>query len=162
MNVSLKENIISLLSSFNFNFELLHHDFVHRSEQAASIRGNSLSQAAKAIILRVKDKNRESDFIMCVLPGDMLIDFKFLKSFLSLKSISLATPQEVFLLSGCEIGSVPPFGNLFGIKVFFEKTLLDNSDVVFSVASHFDSVKINPNDLCVANKGEVLCFAFKK
>lgn len=132
-------------------FEHFSHNHVHTSEDAAKVRGNSLSQAAKAIILKVKIKG-EYEFIQAVLQGDKKIDLKTLRKHLKVRSISLATADEVLKITSCTIGSVPPFGHLFGLDVYVDKSLFDEEYIFFSAGTHNDSIKMRSKEyLNVAN-----------
>ncbi len=139
------ERILKILGERNISFEHIKHEHVHRSEDAAKIRGNSISQAAKAIILKVKSGENYT-FIQCVLPGDKKIDLKKLKGLLKLKKAALASPEEVQEKTGCTIGSVPPFGNLFKIEVYVSNDLSKQEIIFFSAGTHNDSIKMKSDD----------------
>ena len=155
--MSVLNRILSELKQKKVDFEHIEHGFVHRSKEAASIRGNSLSQAAKAIVLKVKDKDSYY-FMQAVLQGHRKIHMKTLKKLLSAKNISLASPAEVEEITGCTIGSVPPFGHLFGLEVIADKNLLEESKVVFSAGTHHDSVRLSSVDLFDVLNPKVLSF----
>lgn len=140
------QKILNLLEENKISFEHLKHEHVHRSEDAAKIRGNTIQQAAKAIILKVKPKGEEYKIIQCVLPGDKRINLKKLKQELNLKSASLASPEEVLEKTNCTIGSVPPFGILFDVPVYASKDLLENEYIFFSAGTHNDSIKMKSKD----------------
>ena len=59
----------------------------------------------------------------------------------------MANAKEVRKVSGCNIGSVPPFGNLFDLKVYFDKSVLENDIVVFNAGAHTKSIKMKSKDL---------------
>ncbi|MFT4260800.1 MAG: YbaK/EbsC family protein [Candidatus Woesearchaeota archaeon] len=139
------EEILSLLNQKKVEYQHLTHDHVHTSEDAAKIRGNSLSQAAKAIILKTKAKG-EYRFIQVVLQGDKKIDLKTLRKHIGARSINLATPNEVLKITSCTIGSVPPFGILFDIDVYVDESLFDEEYIFFSAGTHNDSIKLKSND----------------
>jgi Ala-tRNA(Pro) deacylase len=139
------EKIIELLKENSAQFIHLTHEHVVTSEDAAKIRGTRIEQAAKAIVLKIRRKN-SNEFIQCVLSGARRIDLKKLKQLLNEKNIGLATADEVLKITGCTIGSVPPFGELFGLKVFFDKQLLSEEEIVFCAGTHNDSIKIKTKD----------------
>ena len=155
--MSVLPRILAELEEKKVVFEHLTHDFVHRSKEAACIRGNTLSQAAKAIVLKVKDKDSYY-FTQAVLQGTRKIHMKTLKKHLGAKNISLASPEEVKEITGCTIGSVPPFGHLFGLEVIADKSLLEEPKVVFSAGTHHDSVRIASADLFDVLNPTVLSF----
>ncbi len=146
------KKILDLLKKYDY--EHLKHDFVHRSSDAANIRGNSIEQAAKAIILKT-----DKGFIQCVLQGHKLIDYKKLKKVLNLKKVRLGTEEEVLELTGLTIGSIPPYGGLFELDVFVEEGLLELNYLYFSAGSHYDSIKIKPSDYVKSSGGIVKPFS---
>ncbi|MCF7866075.1 hypothetical protein K9L67_00540 [Candidatus Woesearchaeota archaeon] len=162
MGKEILEKILNLLSSKNIFFEHLIHTHVHSSEDAAKIRGNSVGQAAKAIILKCKKRNGDYEFIQYVLPGDKVIDFKSFRKHFDYKSTSLAHPDEVLEITGCVIGSVPPVGPLFGIRSFFDESVLCNEFIFFSAGTHFDSVKIKSKDFMDLFDFEMVNFSLEK
>ena len=56
--------ILSLLKENNIEFEHMKHEHVHRSEEAAKIRGSSFEEAAKALVCY-----GDCGFVMVVIPG---------------------------------------------------------------------------------------------
>ena len=140
------EKIIELLNSKKIKYEHLTHDHVHTSEDAAKVRGTKIEQAAKAIVLKIKNKKNERAFIQCVLQGSRKIDFKKLKKELNLKSVSMASAEEVLKLTNCTIGSVPPFGPMFNLETYLDEHVLSQDEIVFSAGTHNDSIKLKSRD----------------
>ena len=139
--------ILSFLKEKNVEFVHLTHDHVHRSEEAAKIRGNTVEQAAKAIVLKVKEKStKDYKTIQRVISGHKTIDLKKLKTILNLQSASLASPDEVLENTGCTIGSVPPFGKLLGIEMYADASIKEQEFIFFSAGTHNDSVKMRSFD----------------
>ena len=62
------------------------------------------------------------------------------------KNVALASPEEVLEHTGCTIGSVPPFANIFGLQVYMDNGLLDRETIVFSAGTHTDSIIMKPSD----------------
>ena len=123
--------IKKLLEEKNLSFEVMEHEPCHTSEQAAKIRGTRIEQGAKALVFRSEGK-----FLMAVVAGDTKVDFKKLKKVIGSKKLTLATPDEVFAQTHCKIGSVPPFGNLFGLPVYCDVSLTQNKKIWFNAGKH--------------------------
>lgn len=96
---------------------------------------------AKALIFRSDGK-----FLMLVIAGDKSADMKVLKFTLRVKSLSLATPEEALQVTHCTIGSIPPFGNLFGIPVYVDKSLYRNERINFNAGRHDTSIQMSIED----------------
>jgi len=137
--------IKQLLEKNKINYSLLEHEPVYTSEQAAKIRGRGveegLKRGAKAMIVRAEGK-----FYQFVIAAHKRISFKKVKQILKTKSVSLATPEEVKQITDCTPGSVPPFGNLFKIQVYVDKSLLFNEEIDFSAGRHEVSITMKRED----------------
>jgi len=149
MTVETFQQIKELLDKNKIIYEHVTHEHVHRSEDAAKIRGTNLEEAAKAIILKVEKKGENGKFyiiIQVVIGGDQRIDLKKLRVLFGSRDIALASPEEVLEKTGCTIGSVPPFGGLFNIPVYMDNGLLEKERIVFSAGTHTDSIIMRPQD----------------
>jgi Ala-tRNA(Pro) deacylase len=155
------ERIVSLLRGKGIAFEHLTHEHVHHSEDAAKIRGNSVSQAAKALVL---EEQPSGGIVMFVVGGDRRLDLSLIKKeILRVKNVSLAHPDRVLAATGCTIGSVPPFGNLFNVSVYLDAHLLSTQDeIVFSAGTHHDSIRMKTTDYVAAVGPVVAGFSKEK
>lgn len=107
------------------------------------VRGVDAKSGVKALILKV-----QSDvFITALVPGDKRVDMKKLARILGAKRLSLAEPNEVLKITGCEIGSVHPFGNIAGLQTYMDREILNNDRVEFSAGLHTASISISTQDL---------------
>ena len=141
-------DILNLLKKNGCWFETFEHEPVVTSEEAAKLRhGYSLSQGAKAIIVKIKNSAGENEFVMLVLPGDKKFSGSKVKKLLGYKELRFATAEEILkLTNGIQIGGIPPFGNLFKIRVFVEKALLENEKIIFNAGDRSFSVAMKAKD----------------
>src|SRR3990170_5275239 len=128
------QRIINLLKENNFWFETFEHAPVKTSEEAAKVRtGYTLAEGAKAMIVRIKEKNGDKYFLMLVLPGDKKINIDKVKKDLNAKDIRFADQDEIKEITGSvAIGGIPPFGNLFGLKVIVDPSVSANEKIIFN------------------------------
>ena len=140
--------IMSLLTENSCWFETFEHPPVRTSEEAAKIRtGYTLEQGAKTIIARVKEPGKGKKFVMFVMPGNRKFDASKIKSNLGLVDIRFAMEPEVSeITNGVLPGGVPPFGNLFNLPVFVDKTLFDNEKIVFNAGDRRYSIGMKAED----------------
>jgi aspartyl-tRNA synthetase len=129
--------IKELLNSQKIKFEVMEHKAVKTSEEAAEVRGTKLEQAARALVWKTDD-----GFIQSVCSAAKEVDEEKLAKVAGVQKLELAKPEEVKKIAGCEIGCIPPFGNLFDLKVFVDKSLAENKEIVFSAGSHVKSIKM--------------------
>src|SRR3989339_2185229 len=140
--------IKNILESNNYWHEAFEHEEVKTSLEAAKARpGYSLSQGAKAMILRVKNNRSDKRFMMLLLPGDLKFSNSKVKQFLQVKDIRFATAEEINKITeGVQIGGVPPFGNLFGLQVVVDKKLFNNKIIIFNAGDRKYSLAIKAED----------------
>ena len=139
MNVFQK--IIETLDKEKVDYEIKEHPPTPTSEDSAKHRKEPLSIGAKALILKSNDV-----YIMCVVPGNKKLDSRKVKDILKIKKLKFATTEEVKLVSHCVPGSIPPFGNLFGIKVLMDKSFQDNENIAFNAGLLTKSIKMKEID----------------
>tara|TARA_Y100000310_G_scaffold331239_1_gene404438 strand:+ start:793 stop:1260 length:468 start_codon:yes stop_codon:yes gene_type:complete len=141
MSKEIFKKIERLLNSKKISYKLMKHKSTPTSKIAAKVRGTTEEQGAKAMVLRSK-----GEFFMFVLSGNKKINLKLAKAIIHKKRISFATPQEVLEVTDCEIGSVPPFGNLFKIPLFVDISLLKNQDIAFNAGLVTRSIIVSTKD----------------
>lgn len=135
------DRIKDLLDSRGVAYSMIKHPPVKTSREAAAARGTKLEQGAKALVLRSDD-----GLVMVVLSGADRVDMEKLKNILDVSYVDLADPKDVRKVTGCNIGSVPPFGSLFGLRVFVDKRLLKNREIAFNAGSHTMSIRMKAED----------------
>lgn len=148
------EKVKALLDGKKIKYETIEHKPAFTSEESAKARGTELKQGARALVLKADDK-----FIMAISSAAYEIDLEKLKSILGAREISLAKAEEVKKATGCEIGSVPPFGNLFDLPVYVDEKLLENEIIAFNAGTHTNSLKMKSKDLAGIVKPKIGKFA---
>ena len=147
------DKIKEFLDKNKVSYKLFEHEPTPTSELASKIRGTPLERGAKAIVLRSK-----GTFLMCVLPGNRKINYKKVKEIIGSRKLSLATPEEVKKVTGCEIGGVPPFGNLFNIPLYVDRNLLNNELIDFNAGLKTVSIEMGSEDYIGITKSIVCDF----
>lgn len=119
---------------------------------ASHIPGKEL---AKTVIIKVDDR-----MAMAVLPASYHIDFNLLKKGLGAKTIRLATENEFKdMFSGCVVGAMPPFGNLFGMDVYAAESLSENEEISFNAGTHTELISLKYKDFERLVQPKVLIFS---
>lgn len=129
--------IVDYLTKNGIPFETIEHEPVFTSEQAAAVRGLSLKQGAKSLLLKTGET-----FTLAILAGDRKLNSKKLKTDLNTKDLRFATPDEVKKIMGCEIGACYPFGNLISVKMLVDNSISQNELISFNPGVHTVSIKL--------------------
>lgn len=153
MSLETLNKIKSLFEKENLDFKLINHKVIPKdSLGAAKVRGTNYEDAAKALILKI---NKE-EFIQVIICASKKLDTKKLRLEIESKKISFAKPDEVYKLTDCVVGTIPPFGVLWNIKTFIDKDLLDKNEVVFSCGTNTDSILSSPKNIQILNNSKIL------
>lgn len=131
------ERLCELLDRQRATYEVSRHEPVYTSEQAAAVRGASLSSGAKALICKADER-----FVHLVLPASLRLDSKRVRRDQGLRSLRFATPEEVLELTTLTPGSIPPFGSLFGLPTWCDRRLVDESEINFNAGDHGISIRL--------------------
>lgn len=149
--MSVYTEITKLLKMHKAIYTELEHAEVYTSAQAAAVRGVSKSIGAKALIF-----NADKEPVLFILPADKILNIKSIKKVLGIKNLALASKEEVFTLTGLQVGCIPPFGSLFKIKCYYDSAFTKKDKVAFNPALHTKSVIMNASDLIRIENPEFL------
>lgn len=147
------KNILDLLNKNNIKYQKYEHEPVFTSEEAAKVRGTTVHQGAKALVMQA-----DKEFIMLVLPADLKADLEAIQKNKEYKKLVMASKESVKAKTGLEVGCIPPFGSLLGLKTFVDSRLSENNEIAFNTGRHDRSVKMSYADFVKLEKPEVLSF----
>jgi Ala-tRNA(Pro) deacylase len=84
---------------------------------------------------------------MAVLPASCQVDFDMFEEATGGRRVEMATEKEFEdLFPECELGAMPPFGNLYGMEVFVDETLANDEEIAFNAGSHTELVRMSYRD----------------
>ncbi|MFH1268743.1 MAG: YbaK/EbsC family protein [Planctomycetota bacterium] len=154
MSGSVFERIESLLERHGVAFDVLRHEPVHTSAEAAEVRGTPLASGAKALICKADER-----FVMFVLPADRKLASKEVRRARRWRKLRFAGREEVEQLTGLEPGSIPPFGSLFGLPTLCDERLCENETINFNAGDHSISVSMRCEDYIRVEEPELDMFS---
>ena len=118
------------------------HSTAYTAQEIAACSHVSGRNMAKTVIILLKGK-----MAMAVLPASLTIDFSHLEDALGVDQAELATEEEFKdQFPDCELGAMPPFGNLYGMEVVVTESLAENDEIVFNAGTHRDLIKMKFKD----------------
>ena len=141
-------NIVDILKKNKINYEVVEHEPVYTNPAMAEALGVSEAETVKSLVL----VTREKKMVVLVLPGDKKVDWKKAAAGIGTKKVSFARPEAVLEQVGCEVGCVPPFGQLTVLPIYMDQELARKSFVYFNPGKHDKSFKIKAWDLKKVSK----------
>jgi Ala-tRNA(Pro) deacylase len=134
----LSPRLHNLLDDANAHYTTLSHDRTVTAEQTASAAHVDRHVFAKTVMLKI-----DGNLAMLVMPAAYRADPARLSVALGGANVELAQEDEFCdRFPDCEVGAMPPFGNLYGVPVYVDARLSRHSDIVFNAGSHTDAVKM--------------------
>src|SRR5512141_1866810 len=107
--MDIHEQLRALLDQERATYRLIEHEPEGRTEVIARIRGNRIEQSIKSMVLQVRLTRRENTYCLANIPGNCRVDFNGVKKYFNADSVAFAKPEKAQELTGCVIGSIPPF-----------------------------------------------------
>lgn len=145
------------LDKNNVKYITINHSQAFTAQEVAAkahVPGNIL---AKAIMVKLN-----GIMAMAVLPASYHIDLMLLKEELGNDKIRLAFEQEFKdKFPDCEVGAMPPFGNLYDIIVYADKSLSGNEEIAFNSCNHKEVIKMSYKEWEKLVKPKIINFAGK-
>lgn len=122
--------------------ETIRHDpAVTAAEVAAAAHVSGYNFAKTVIVVS------GGELAMVVLPAHRQIVLGELRHLLGDPALRLATEAEFAeRFSDCELGAMPPFGNLYDMPVYIEKSLSDRPEIAFNAGTHREAIKMSFSD----------------
>jgi len=106
---------------------------------SACIPGKEL---AKTVVIKIDGK-----MAMAVLPASLKVNFELLKNATGAGAVGLAGENEFrSMFPECDVGAMPPFGNLYGMDVFVTDKLAENEEIAFNAGSHTELIRLAYKD----------------
>lgn len=140
--MSIPRHIKEYLDSAHVSYRHGIHSPAYTAQEIAHVQHVSGTQLAKAVMV-VADK----DLVMAVLPASHRLDLEALKTCLGARKVRLAREEEFGrFFPGCELGAMPPLGNLYNVSVWIDETLHGNPSLVFNAGSHTDTIEMSYPD----------------
>ena len=120
----------------------IQHSSAYTAQEIAASAHIPGKDLAKTVIIKIDGK-----MAMAVLPASYKVSFENLKNALGGKDVRLAYEQEfVDKFPDCEVGAMPPFGNIYSMDVYVAEALAENEEIAFNACTHTELVKMRFND----------------
>ena len=140
------ERIVALLTEAKASFRVIEHEAEGRSEKISVIRGNRPDQAAKAMVLDVRGGGAGKRHVLAILPGNRKLDFAAVAALFEARKCGFASPESAEALTGCVMGSVPPFSLNPDLSVVVDADLLANQTLFFNAGRLDRSMELDTKD----------------
>lgn len=149
------EKLRAFLDEHHVKYVTIGHSRAFTAQEVADSAQIPGKELAKTVIVRLDGRPA-----MVVLPAPERIDLDALRDATGAESVELASEEEFSsLFPNCEVGAMPPFGNLWDMPVFVDQHLREDERIAFNAGSHTELVQLPYADFERLVKPTVLMLA---
>ncbi len=144
----------AFLDNHGVKYVSIQHSPAYTAPEIAASAHVSGRDFAKTVIVRIMD-----ELAMVVLPASRRLLLGDLREMLETDHVRLASEAEFRdAFPDCELGAMPPFGNLYGMKVYVSSYLAEEPEIAFNAGTHTEVIKMSYEDFEELAKPVVLDF----
>lgn len=130
------------LDQNNVRYVVISHSKAYTAQGVAESAHLSGKELAKSVML-----NKDGSLCMAVLPASRKVNLAAFAKLAGARDVSLASEAEFRdRFPDCEVGAMPPFGNLYGVPVYADASLGRNSEIAFNAGSHLELIRMTYDD----------------
>jgi Ala-tRNA(Pro) deacylase len=137
--MAVNSRLLGLLAKSRIEYELMPHREAFTAQevaQTAHIRGRRL---AKVVLVRAG----RAEYLMAVVPASAHVDLELLGRISGHKHLELASEGEIQrVFPDCELGAMPPFGNLYGLPIYLDACFEREENFIFQAGNHHEVVRM--------------------
>ena len=130
------------LEENDVRFVTIRHSPAFTAQEIAALAHVPGQEMAKTVMVKLDGK-----MAMVVLPAPDHVSANRLKEFSGAEKVEIASEDEFAdIFPKCEVGAMPPFGNLWDMSVFVDEHLREDEEIVFNAGSHTELVRLSYAD----------------
>lgn len=137
-----RDRLENYLRENQVRFEEHHHPRAVSAQEVAASEHVPGRMLAKTVMVLA-----DGEMVMLALPAPYQVDLEKAAAALGVDEARLAEEEEFEdSFPDCEVGAMPPFGNLYGVPVYVEKTLAEDETIVFRSGTHTETMSVTYTD----------------
>ncbi len=137
-----KERLEAYLRDNGVGFEVHEHPSTFTAQQTAAAEHVPGRRFAKVVMVMADDQLR-----MLVMPAPELVDRERTRVAIGAKEVRIAGESDFgSTFTDCDLGAMPPFGNLYGVPVIVDSSLAESEHMSFTAGTHTTTMTIRYKD----------------
>lgn len=146
------------LDKNGIEYAVISHSPAFTAQGIAAIVHVPGQELAKTVVLKV-----DGELVMVVLPASYRVDLKSFENETGGRKAELASEEEFReAFPECETGAMPPFGNLYDLRVFADESLTRDKEIAFNACSHRELIRMSWHDFQRLARPRIARFAARR
>jgi len=143
------------LDSEHIQYVVISHSPAFTAQQIAASAHVKGRELAKTVMVKI-----DGELAMAVLPASQKVNLDRLRETAGADQVELASEREFRdRFPDCDLGAMPPFGNLYGLEVYVADGLTEDDEIAFNAGSFTELVRMSYGDFERLVQPTVLRFA---
>jgi Ala-tRNA(Pro) deacylase len=140
------------LDEQNVRYVLMKHSPAFTAQEVAAAAHVPGQEMAKTVVVKL-----DGEMALVVLPATEMIRMNHLKEETGAGQAELASEDEFkSRFPDCEVGAMPPFGNLYDMRTLVEESLTEDQDIAFNAGTHTELIRMAYSDFAELVRPEIL------
>ena len=140
------DRLVQALEAGGARFRFIDHAPEGRTELVSALRGHDPRQAAKCLVLMVKQGKKVTRFVLAVVPGDKRVDPDAVKRLMGGTYAGFASTPDAERITQCVTGTVLPFAFRDDLMLLVDPAVLENAEIYFNAGRLDRSVCVDSRD----------------
>ena len=130
--------LTEFLDNHGVDYAVMRHSTAFTALEVAESAHIAGKDMAKTVMVKIDGK-----MAMAVVPASYRVALNLLREASGGEVVSLASEAEFRdLFPNCEVGAMPPFGNLWNMDVYVAQSLSEDHEIAFSAGNHHEVIKL--------------------
>ena len=139
--MSISQKLRELLDRQRVKYVVVTHSTAYTAQEIAASMHTPGRELAKTVVVR-----HRGGLALAVLPAQARVDLERLSSLVGSETKLAGEADFATAFPECELGAMPPFGELYGLKTFVEESLTADREIVFNAGTHTEAIRMAFDD----------------
>lgn len=154
--MSMSARLKSFLDENHIRYTLMTHSPAYTAQTAAHTMHIPGKEVAKTVVVRAGKET-----MLAVVPASCHVNLMRLGKLVGSEARLASEAEFIDKFPDCELGAMPPFGNLYKLPVYVDEKLAADEEIVFNAGTHRDAIRMRFEDFSKLAHPTVAGFADK-
>ena len=130
------------LDKHRVKYVSIKHSPAFTAQQLAAAAHIPGKEVAKTVVVKL-----DGTMAMVVLPAPEMVRLNHLRAETGADRVELASEEEFKgRFPDCEVGAMPPFGNLYEMRTLVAESLTEGEEIAFNAGTHTELIRMSYAD----------------
>lgn len=136
--MSVAASVHEHLNRKGVNYELLNHPHSRCSLESARLARIPPEQVAKGVLTHDGE-----NYLLCVIPSNHRLSISWLNKCMNGKFKLVSEHRLGEFFNDCEVGAIPALGQVYGLHVIWDESLVDRDDLYIESGDHENLIHVS-------------------